>query len=351
MRHSRPTFEYKPKPPKKPDPGKEPRVRTVPKVKKPDEGLKKGAPRPKGAEKRKDDRIGEVTKVPKAAPPDEIPDTEGEGPEEDPEGEDPPDDNSGNDHGDDDHPDIIVYCHCCGLPWWHCHWCRYWTPMHWCYHGYDHHYWHSCWYPKRWGTYFVDYHYHYDFVDTFPNIYTLPALTFEPESLAIQYLDEGAELFRKGDYLGALYKFRMAVLVDPDFGIPRFAYAQALFALGIYEYAANEIIQGLRLMPEWIEIGGDIKLMYGDELDFEKQLADLKAYLEEWPNDENALLVLGYVAFFSGDLYQADEVFQILSTSLSDTNQFVAQQFLVEIVSIKEQLEAAEPDSETLDEE
>jgi tetratricopeptide (TPR) repeat protein len=222
--------------------------------------------------------------------------------------------------------------------------------MYWCYYGYDHHYWNHCWYPKRWGTYYIDYHYYYDFVDTFPNIYLAPSLALDPTSQAIAYLEEGAELFRNGEYLEALHKFLLATLADLDFAVPKFAYAQALFALGVYDYAAYQIRLGLSLLPEWLEIGGDIKLMYGDVAHFEEQLAALITHIRVWPADEDAILVLGYVSFFSGDLYMADKVFKELSTSLDQENQFVAGLFLTAIDQIKVQIQTMDPNSSLLQE-
>jgi hypothetical protein len=243
-------------------------------------------------------------------------------------------DNGKGDKGDKD-PDVIIYCHYCGCPWWHCIWCHYWCPMLWWYFGYDHDYWYGYW-NHAWNKHLFHFHEHYDFDHYYPSIYTPPAFIIDPTSEAIEYLDKGAELFMEGKYLEALHMFRLATLVDLNFAVPKFAYAHALFALGLYDYAAYEIKLGLYLMRDWPEIGGDLKLMYGDPADFDEQLAALMAHLKVWPNDEDALLVLGYVSYFTGDLYLAEKVFERLILSSSNNTAYAAGLFMDGIQRIKE---------------
>jgi len=218
----------------------------------------------------------------------------------------------------------------------------------WSYCGHNSYYWENYWYPKKWGTYFVEYHNQYDYVNTYPNIYSPPAMVLDPNTQIIDYLDQGAEFFRIGEYLEALHMFRLATLVDLNFAVPKFAYAQALFALGIYDYAAYEIRLGLELLPEWVEIGGDITLMYGDIANFEEQLSILKTHLMLYPDDEDAILVFGYVSFFSGDLYIAQKAFEALSTSNLKTNQETAVLFRSMIDNIKGLILAQDPQSAIL---
>jgi hypothetical protein len=244
----------------------------------------------------------------------------------------------GGDNGDDNDDYVIIYCYYCGCPWWDCPWCHYWSPMYWYYCRYDDYYWRNYWNPG-WTTIFNEFHATYNFEDYYPSIYTPPALILDPTSLSIEYLDEGAELFRSGKYLEALHKFRLATLADLNFAVPKFAYAHALFALGIYDYAAYEIRLGLALLPEWVDMGGDLKLMYGNPDDFQQQLSALKAHLRAWSGDEDALLLLGYVSYFTGDVYLAEKVFTRLKASFSQETVYVADLFTTSIGKIKESLE------------
>lgn len=245
--------------------------------------------------------------------------------------------NGNNGNGDDDDNDrdvVIIYCHCCGCPWWDCAWCRFWSPIYWCYCGYDYYYWQHYW-NHSWNKRFAHFHSHYDFSGAYPSIYSSQALMIDPQSEAIRYLDEGAALFREGRYLEACEKFRLATLVDLDFAVPKFAFAHGLFALGLYDTAAFEILRGLAIMPEWIEVGGDLKLMYGDPNDFEEQKNGLIAHLKLHRDKENALLVLGFVSYFSGDLYLAEKVFQRLAASSSADTAAASALFLNAVERIK----------------
>jgi hypothetical protein len=301
MGGSRPTFKYKPAADTERTPRKQPRTRQSP-----------GLDRAVDLDRRTDDPGGD---------------------------DDPGSGNDDPDPGDDDDPEVIVYCYNYWYPWWCCSWCHCWSPVFWDYCGYDSDYWWGYW-NRRPNTVFVEYYQDYDLESFSPSIYTPPALAVDATSLAIQYLDEGAEFFRAGKYLEALRRFRLATLADLDFAIPKFAYAHALFALGLYDSAAYEITKGLELMPEWTDIGGDLKLMYDTPGDFDAQLQALIDHLRLWKDDETALLTLGYVTYFTGDLYTADKAFARLGRSGIPANVLVAEHFRAAIGRIKEILVA-----------
>lgn len=270
---------------------------------------------------------------------------------------DPNGNNGDNGNGGYDYPDedYHYYYGWPWWPWWHCwHWWHgcswhYWTPICWSYCSYSHYpsYWEVYWTPKKWTAYSTLYLDQYDYVETYPNIYTPAAFMIDPTSLSIEYIEQGARLFREGKYVDALHWFRLATLVDLDFAVPKLAYGQALFALGIYDYAAFEIRLGLDLLPEWLDIGGDLKLMYGDPQDFEEQLSALISYLKIWKDDEDALLVLGYISYFTGDLYLAEKTFEKLGNATAEDTAHIAGLFLDSIQEIKEGL-AAEGKADTL---
>jgi hypothetical protein len=251
--------------------------------------------------------------------------------------------NQGGNHGNNGgghHDPRVIHCYCCGHPWWDCRWCHYWSPVCWVYCGYDWYFWDTYWRPG-WDACFIEFHNTYNFTDYYPSIYTPAAFLIDPTSLAIEYLDQGAALFREGRYQEALEYFRLAHLADLDFAIPRFAYAHTLFALGHYDAAAEEISIGLDLLPEWMDMGGNLKLMYGREADFDDQLSALYHHLKIHPHDEKALLVLGYVSYFTGDIYLAEKVFDQLSLSLERGINMTAEIFRNAIWRIKDRLIAA----------
>jgi len=289
-------------------------------------------PRPKNEEKpktRQDTIAPEAPSVSEANPID----PEDPPPEEDP-GDDPDEDETWPDDGE------TICCSCCGCPWWDCIWFQFWSPICWGYWGNDCGFWNNYWNPL-WYPSYANYHTYYDFDEYYPSIYTPAALTIDPTSEAIEYIDAGTALFRNGQYLEALHQYRLATLADLSFAVPKFAYAHALFALGVYEYAAYEIQMGLYLLPEWPEMGGDLKLMYGDTGDFEQQLSALKAHLEVSSGDEDALLVLGYVLYFSGELYGAEEAFSYLVLSQDLDTLYAAERFMESITNIRQSMESA----------
>ncbi|MFH2001471.1 MAG: tetratricopeptide repeat protein [Planctomycetota bacterium] len=256
---------------------------------------------------------------------------------EDPDQGDPPGNNHSGDDDDDDHT-IIIYNYGCHCPWWH-NWCiGFSSPVYWSSWGYDSSYWISFqWFRK--AKFGLSTYAYCDFSEYTPSIYIPLALAAnEPNPEAIEHLDRGAEYFRAGRYIEAMHRFRMATVAAPEFAVCRFAYAHALFALGNYDYAAFEIRKGLEMMPEWIVAGGDLKKMYDDPDDFTDQLKALNSCLELWSGDENALLVIGYVAFFSGDLYGAEQAFLELSQSSFLENATAGNLFLDAIDEIKAKL-------------
>jgi len=242
----------------------------------------------------------------------------------------------------------VICCSCCGSAWCKCKWSQYCTPVFWCYNHYDPSYWNNFWYAGGINHIITEHHDLYDFVNTFPSIYSLPALVLDPEAEAIALLDEGADFFRAGKYLEALHRFRLAALTDLNFAIPKFAYAHTLFALGMYDYAAYEIRLGLLNLPEWLEIGGDLKLLYGALSDFDEQMHALFAHIKLFRSDENAILTLGYAAYFSGDIYLAEKAFKELATFKSQNSEEMSKLFLDAIDNIKKKLVSMGEDEELL---
>jgi len=155
-----------------------------------------------------------------------------------------------------------------------------------------------------------------DFIDTGDIPYESVDVAFSREldalaanENAVLFFDEGSAAFRAGDYVAAADAFRRTMLLEPDNAVPRFALANALFALGEYEYATFLVRRGMEMLPEWPEVGPDLRDLYGD-LD---RLAEQTLALELYANTQggrDALLLLGYVRFFTGDLDGARTTFE-----------------------------------------
>ncbi len=251
------------------------------------------------------------------------------------------------------------YNYYCGSFWWGGRWGNFWYPIY-CNYYPGYYYWD--YFPYYWSNYSNYWDYwggsywgrksHAAYSTGYPYVEEYAYPEEEEEMLpplqgseipsatasAMEFLNDGAERFKEGKYLESLSFFRRAKLTDIDSGIPKFLYAQTLFALGIYDAAADEIRLGLTVLPDWPERGGDIKLLYGEDKDFEEQLSALKTYLRLSPGDEDALLVLAYATYFSGDLYMAEKALEKLKYSSVAVNATVAEIFLMAIRKIKERL-------------
>ena len=279
----------------------------------------------------------------------------------------PGDGDDGNGDDDEDEDDIDIYYYYCGWwgnPYWYYGCWYYWDDDCYWWYGYPmvcryrpaYYYWD--YFPYYWGWY--PYWWDYD-GDTYWDDHSSPAYGPNPEedsavappeepplddetAASMEYLAEGGRHFRAGEYLEALSAFSRAKLADLDAAQPKFLYAQALFALGLYRAAAGEIRRGFELMPEWPERGGDVTKLYGDPKDFEEQLAALKVYLELSDSDEDGLLLLGYETFFSGDLFAAEQAFRKLEDSSLEANARIAEAFLAVIEDLKKDLAPPAPE-------
>ncbi|MFH0945921.1 MAG: hypothetical protein V2A76_12040 [Planctomycetota bacterium] len=144
------------------------------------------------------------------------------------------------------------------------------------------------------------------------------AITSSIESLnatpgAAESMQQGTNQFQQRDYQGAAIHFAQAADLDPDNGLPLFSLAQAQFAMGDFQNAALNIRRGLDRMPEWVSSGNDLRQLYSVATDLESERAALAEHLRANPGDHAALVVLGYVDFFGGNLDGAAQSFRKLS--------------------------------------
>jgi len=119
--------------------------------------------------------------------------------------------------------------------------------------------------------------------------------------LAELFLRLGDLHFKEGDYAAAARYFERAIEALPDHPAPRFALADALFALGDWGYAAFQIRRGVELDPSWLDLRIDRRDFYGDPADFDRHMAALLAFLADHPYDAAAWLVLGYNQYFTAE--------------------------------------------------
>ncbi len=113
-------------------------------------------------------------------------------------------------------------------------------------------------------------------------------------------LDEGDRKFVLGLYPQAAILYQRAMKLDVTDAIARFAVAHALFALGQYATAGDNVRLGLDKFPDWGLVRLELPKFYKNEDTFREKLAALANYVADHPGDGDARLLLGYCLYFSG---------------------------------------------------
>jgi hypothetical protein len=118
-------------------------------------------------------------------------------------------------------------------------------------------------------------------------------------------LDKGDQLFVRGLYPAAALHYQKALKYDRTDAVSRFAVAHALFALGVYKTAGQNLRVGLDAFPDWGLVDLDLRKFYKNPNTFKHKLRDLRQHVFEKPDDTDARLLYAYVLFFAGERDQA----------------------------------------------
>ena len=116
-----------------------------------------------------------------------------------------------------------------------------------------------------------------------------------------KYLREGSEAFAAADYETAAEAFRNAANAAPDAVGPRFAYGQALIAIGDYTYASRILRDALSREPAILNAPASLVGVYRDAAEFQRVLKALRVAALENAGDPDLVFLLGYQQYFSGD--------------------------------------------------
>ena len=131
-----------------------------------------------------------------------------------------------------------------------------------------------------------------------------PALTGNDAEVFAQ---KGENDFKAGDYKGAVYAWRHALVDDPQNGVLMMMLAQGLFATGSYNEAAGAVQQAMQLLPEdqWGVVVSNYKELYGKIGDYTSQLRALEKAVKQNADDPGARFLLGYHYGYLGYPQQA----------------------------------------------
>ena len=128
----------------------------------------------------------------------------------------------------------------------------------------------------------------------------------------------GVRQFQNGSFRKAAEQFEDSAENAGDDPTPSFFLAQSRFAVGDWAGAARAVRQGLQTNPDWVELGFDLRQLYGREDRFQSQLTELAAHLKQTPLDRDALFLLGFELFFSGQKDRAQVIFERVARLESD---------------------------------
>ncbi len=116
-----------------------------------------------------------------------------------------------------------------------------------------------------------------------------------------KYLREGSENFARADYEAAAKTFRLAVAADPYAAPPRFAFGQALLAMGDYGNAARILRGAVAKETAILRAPGSIVGVYKTAEEFNAVMNALKTASLKDRSDADLLFLVGYQQYFSGD--------------------------------------------------
>jgi hypothetical protein len=116
-----------------------------------------------------------------------------------------------------------------------------------------------------------------------------------------KYLRDGSQAFAEARYAEAAEAFRLAVVSSPEAAAPRFAFGQALIAMGDYPYAARVLREAVTMEPAILNAPGSIAGVYRDGPEFSRVMAALRDAVLEKRDDPDRLFLLGYQQYLSGD--------------------------------------------------
>lgn len=109
----------------------------------------------------------------------------------------------------------------------------------------------------------------------------------------------GTALFRSGRYEQAAVQLLNAADSNQADALSRVRAGHAMFALGRYDQAVKLIARAFELQPGLATLQFDLREEYGHSEDFEAQAATLERAVAARPRDPAAMLMLGYVRYYS----------------------------------------------------
>lgn len=137
--------------------------------------------------------------------------------------------------------------------------------------------------------------------------------TRQPDPMVLAAVGEGNDAFAAGRYADARRAYVRAVLIDENDGAAKLLYGLATFAEGDFAVAATAVRRALITTPDLIDYPFNIVALYGNEGGFNEQLSALARYIGANPEDREAILLLAYLRYASGEAGEARIMFGALA--------------------------------------
>ena len=142
-----------------------------------------------------------------------------------------------------------------------------------------------------------------------------------PSSTASSFADKGEAAFNSGDYAGAVYSWKHAIVDTPQNPVLGLMLGQALFATAKYDEAAGTIQAALNQIPKdkWGVVVQNSRELYGNYQDYTAQLRALEAAARTKTTDPGLRFLLGYNYAYLGYPQQAvDQLEKLIALAPGD---------------------------------
>lgn len=123
----------------------------------------------------------------------------------------------------------------------------------------------------------------------------------------------GQRLFEKGSFSAAADRFEQAAALSPTDSKALFYSAQAYISAEKYDKASAAITRGLAADPNWPSKPTDMRLLYSNKTEHLKVMGEIARRIKANPNDTDALFLLGFQLFSSGETEKARLIFEKLA--------------------------------------
>jgi hypothetical protein len=119
---------------------------------------------------------------------------------------------------------------------------------------------------------------------------------------ALKFAEAGERAFWSGDYNGAVYAWRHAVLDAPDNPVLVMMLGQALFATGQFDEAAGATQAAMQMLPkeQWGVVIVNFRELYGNVPDYTTQLRALEKAVAEKPDNPARRFLAGFQYAYLG---------------------------------------------------